>query len=121
MTVVDTSVLIDVLRGRAAALTWWAQVEEPHASTVTRVELLRGMRSEERGATRALLEQVAWHPVDDAVSERAGELGRALRHSHQGIGVADLCIGATAQLVQLSVATLDVRRFPMFPGLQPPY
>ncbi len=121
MTLVDTSVLVDVLRGRPAATSWWEATDDPQASEVTRVEVLQGMRSSERLVTYELLAEVRWHPVDTAVAERAGELGRSFRRSHGGIDVADLCIAATAQLRALEPATLNVRHFPMFAGLRPPY
>lgn len=122
MIVVDTSVLIDVLRGSAPAVDWLRRVEElPACSEVTRVEILRGMRSSERGATQRLLDALQWVDVDAAVSQRAGELGRTHRASHQGLALADLVIAATAQLHRAQLATRSVRHFPMFPGLAPPY
>jgi predicted nucleic acid-binding protein len=36
-------------------------------------------------------------------------------------GVADLLVGATAERLQLPLATLNVRHYPMFPGLEPAY
>jgi predicted nucleic acid-binding protein len=37
------------------------------------------------------------------------------------IGVADLLIAATAERLGLPLATLDVRHYPMFEGLEPAY
>ena len=51
----------------------------------------------------------------------AGELGRACRRSHHGIGTVDLVIAATVQELGLELATGNVKHFPMFPGLRPPY
>lgn len=122
MHVLDTSVLIDVLRGHPAAMTWLAALEQvPLCSEVTRAEVLRGVRSHERGRTEELLASLRWAPVDDVISRRAGELGRRHRHSHRGIGVADLLIAATALTHDASLATGNVRHFPMFPRLRPPY
>ncbi len=47
--------------------------------------------------------------------------GRRHRRRHVGIGVADLMIAATAQHSGLKLATTNVRHFPMFRGLKPPY
>jgi predicted nucleic acid-binding protein len=117
----DTSVLIDVLRASPAATAWLTGLDEvPLCSEVTRAELLRGMRSPER-ATERLLQGVRWAPVDEAVSRRAGELGRRYRASHNGLGVADLLIAATAEIYGAELATGNVRDFPMFPRLSPPY
>ena len=121
---VDTSVLIDYLRGREVA----AQVLEAqrvagslHASEVTRLEVLAGMRASEEEATRSLLSALVWHPVDAEVAEVAGRLGREWLPSHRNIDSADLAIAATAQMVGLPLLTLNVRHYPMFAGLQAPY
>lgn len=122
MHVLDTSVLIDVLRGRPAAMAWLAALQQvPVCSEVTRAEVLRGMRSHERSATEELLTSLRWAPVDEVIGRRAGELGRRHRRSHRGIAVADLLIAATAMVHDASLATGNVRHFPMFPGLRPPY
>ncbi len=122
MYVLDTSVLIDVLRGSQAAAAWLGGLDElPVCSEVTRAEVLRGMRSPERARTERLLDVVRWAPVDQATSRRAGELGRRHRRSHRGIGVADLLIAATAIVHDAELATGNVRHYPMFPGLRPPY
>jgi predicted nucleic acid-binding protein len=55
------------------------------------------------------------------VSSLAADLGRRFRSSHGALSVADLLIAATAHVLQLPLATLNVRDFPMFPGLAPPY
>ena len=120
--VVDSDVLIDVLRGIPAARDFLKGLNSPPAcSEVSRVEVLRGMRSHERRATEQLLAVVDWTPVDRGISARAGELGRRYRQSHGRIGATDLIIAATAEQLALPLATLNVRRFPMFEGLEPAY
>ncbi|TME38314.1 MAG: type II toxin-antitoxin system VapC family toxin [Chloroflexi bacterium] len=120
----DTSVLIDYLRGHALA----AKVLENHraagplhASEITRLEILAGMRPGEESPTRSLLSALIWHPVDTAVAEQAGALGRQWLPSHHTIDSADLAIAATVQLTGLALLTKNVRHFPMFPRLRPPY
>jgi len=123
-SLVDTSVLIDYLRGHqpAASILEQARRSGPlHASEITRIEILAGMREGEEEPTGALFASLAWHEVDAAVAERAGALGRQWLPSHQGIDSADLAIAATAILIRAKLLTLDVRHFPMFPDLRPPY
>jgi len=43
------------------------------------------------------------------------------RRSHSGIGLGDYLVAATALAEGLELATLNVRRYPMFPGLVPPF
>ncbi len=120
--VVDSDVLIDVLRGIPAARSFLKDVSSPPVcSEVSRVEVLRGMRTQERRATEQLLAVVGWVPVDASISRQAGELGRRYRQSHGRIGATDLVIAATAEQLGLPLATLSVRHFPMFPKLEPAY
>lgn len=123
MTVlVDTAVLIDLLRGHAAARDYLRGLDElPLVSEVTRVEILRGLRPAERDATERLFDAVRWVDVDEAIARRAGELGRHWDRHRPGIALADLVIAATAEHVGASLATTNVRHFPMYAGLRPPY
>jgi predicted nucleic acid-binding protein len=121
---VDTSILIDYLRGQQAAADLLEQkrAEAPlHASEISRLEVLAGMRPSEDEATRSLLSTLLWHPVDTQVAEEAGALGRRWLPSHHAIDGADLAIAATATLNQLRLLTRNVRHFPMFVSLRSPY
>ena len=120
----DTSVLIDYLRGnqQAAALLERERAAGPlQASEITRLEVLAGMRSNEEDATRGLLSVLQWHSVDADVAEDAGALGRQWLPSHHTIDGADLAIAATAIRTGSRLLTRNVRHFPMFPDLQAPY
>lgn len=124
--VLDTSVLIDHLRGRppaAAALIpdAIARGDELWSSYVVRAEVLAGMRPSEEDATRDLLRLISWHDVDESVSEAAGALGRSYLASHPGIEVADLIVAALARQLDADLKTTNVKHFPMFKGLRPPY
>ncbi|MGI9092598.1 MAG: type II toxin-antitoxin system VapC family toxin [Mycobacteriales bacterium] len=121
---VDTSVLIDYLRGdaRAAPVLEREQAAAPlHASEITRLEVLAGMRPAEEETTRSLLSTLVWHPIDAEVAEEAGVLGRRWLPGHHTIDGADLAIAATANRIGSRLLTCNVRHFPMFPGLQAPY
>ena len=121
---VDTSVLIDYLRGRQDAAELLEKEREAaplHASEITRLEVLAGMQPAEEDGTRLLLSTLVWHPVDAEVAEEAGALGRGWLPSHHTIDSADLAIAATAIRTGSRLLTLNVRHFPMFTGLQAPY
>jgi predicted nucleic acid-binding protein len=120
--VLDATVLIDLLRGDPGAQDYLLSLEEvPTCSEVTRVEVLRGLRSEERSPAERLFQRLRWIPVDESVARLAGDMGRQLRRSHTGIGIADLIIAATVEHLGSEIATTNVRHFPMFTGLRPPY
>lgn len=120
--VFDTSILIDILRGDAAALGYVRGVADvPTCSEVTRIEVARGLRSSERASAEQLFRTLHWVPLDEPIARRAGELGRRWDRHRPGISLADLVIAATAEQVDAELATTNVRHFPMFEDLQPPY
>lgn len=120
--VLDTSVLVDHLRSSSPATEYLASLDErPSCSEISRIEVIQGLRSSERGAADRLFAVIAWIPVNEAVARRAGDLGRQWRRSHPGIGVADLAIAATAEQIDATLATRNLKHFPMFKGLSAPY
>ena len=122
---VDTSVLIDHLRGDARASTALAAVRAegstPSASVLTKAELLAGMRASECADTRALMATIEWLDVDDDLAERAGALAARFVRSHPGIELVDFVIAATAERLDARLMTRNRKHFPMFPHLRDPY
>ena len=121
---VDTSILIDYLRGHTGAKDLLERERAAgvlHASEITRIEVLAGMRPAESDGTRALLSTLMWHPVDAEIAEAAGALGREWLPSHHTIDSSDLAIAATAFHTNARLLTRNVRHFPMFTDLHPPY
>ena len=120
--VLDTSVLVDHLRASVPATEYLAGLDDrPSCSEISRIEVIQGLRSAERGAAERLFALIAWVPVSEAVARRAGELGRQWRRSHSGIGVADLAIAATTEEIGAVLATRNLKHFPMFEHLRSPY
>jgi predicted nucleic acid-binding protein len=121
---VDTDVLVWSLRGSRAARGWLraAREAEPLAiSVVTIAELTGGMRSGERDRLWSLLAALRAEPVTEIIARRAGEFRREYRASHTSISTPDYLIAATADLLGAPLATLNVKHFPMFEGLRPPF
>ena len=123
--VLDTSVFIDHLRGRPKAAVELiagalSRGDELWSSQVVRAELLAGMRSSE-AATRDLMRLISWVDVDESATEAAGELGRKYLSAHAGIEVADLILAALTLQLDAELKTMNVKRFPMFENLAPPY
>jgi predicted nucleic acid-binding protein len=122
MTVLDTTVLIDHLRGLPEARDYLRSLSDiPACSEVSRTEVMVGLRSDESNLAEALFDAIGWVPVDERISRRAGELGRRHRSSHAGLALADLLIAATAMELGQPLATSNTRHFPMFRRLRPPY
>jgi predicted nucleic acid-binding protein len=120
--VLDTSVLVDHLRGSKAAFEYLAGLgDRPACSEITRIEIVQGLRPSERRTANKLFQLIEWVPVDESVARHAGELGRSWRRSHPGIGAADLAIAATAEMLDAELVTRNLKHFPMFDGLRAPY
>lgn len=125
LTILDTSILIDHLRGRGGALDAFRDAllggEDMAASVVTKAEVLAGMRSPERHRTKTLLDAVRWIDLENDDAELAGEFARLYRRSHQSIDLPDYLIAATAYRRDAELWTTNVKHFPMFEDLAPPY
>jgi predicted nucleic acid-binding protein len=123
-TFVDTDVLIDLARAHPAARHVVETVTRREArliaSMVTKAEFLAGLRGD-APRTAALLESIDWMPVTDEVAERAGALAREYPRQGMRFAIADYLIAASAQLINATLLTRNVRHFPMFPDLDPPY
>lgn len=125
MMLIDSDVLISHLRGKEVARDWLLALREasgrPSISAVSVTEVTGGMRSGERATVWRLLGSMRVEPVSDSIARRAGELMRKYRRSHSGIGLGDYLIAATAEVRGLSLATLNLKHFPMFRDLQAPF
>lgn len=121
MELLDSSVLIDYLRGRPEAQVVVDGTEEPIASEITRYEVLSGVKPGEEGLTEDVLALPAWIDVDEAIARRAADLARRYRASFSGIEDADYLIAATALDLGARLVTTNVRHFPMLTGIEPAY
>ncbi len=120
--VLDTCVLIDVLRGKNAAIDFVIGLQEaPALSVVTVTELVAGCRNtKERRAVDRLLSHYVIHDIGVGIAALAGEFIQRYGPSH-GTDPIDAMIAATAIAHELPLATLNLKHFPMFAGLTPPY
>lgn len=125
MKLIDTSVAIDHLRGhpRATALLedLLRSEDTVAASELTRFELLAGARRDEQDALETFFLAVDWVPVTEDIVRTAGAYARSYRRSHSGIGAVDYLIAGTVSTLDTDLLTTNVRHFPMFEGLEPPY
>ena len=125
MILVDSDVLIEHLRGNTTARDWLVQARQSSGplaiSVVSLTEIAGGMRSPERREVMRLLGSMQRFEVSEQVAWRAATLMHEYRRSHNGIGLGDYLIAATALTEGLELATLNVRYYPMFPELARPF
>lgn len=121
----DSSVIIDLLRRRSGAIQLLDRLAgdgtELWSTTVVRVEIRAGMRPGEEAATEAALDLFAWQDVTTDIADRAGMTAARYLRSHPGIDTIDHIIAAAAEALGARLLTLNVRHFPMIPGLEPAY
>jgi predicted nucleic acid-binding protein len=122
---VHSDVLIEHLRGSTAARDWLVQARQSSGplaiSVVSLTEIAGGMPSPERREVVRLLGSMQRSEVSDQVARRAATLMRQYRRSRSAIGLGDYPIAATALTEGLELATLNIRHYPMFPGLARPF
>lgn len=125
MKLIDTTIAVDHLRGEPAAVDLLAALtdtgEDLVASELLRFELLASIRDNELAALEEFCSALRWTPVTEDVTRVGGRLARRYRRSHSGIDAVDYLIAATAIVIDADLLTTNVRHFPMFPELKPPY
>ena len=118
---VDTNVLVDFLRGNEPAVAFVKRnVFRIVLSSIVVAELYAGARDEELAELDLLPQLFLVRPVTTEIARTGGLLKAKYGKSH-GLGLADALLAATAQQHGLTIQTLNVKHFPMFPGLHPPY
>ena len=114
---IDSDVLIEVSRGRdAAVLKQWKELSVSDAvllcSPVTVAEIWHGARPKEHAVLDALFASLICVPIDLEIGRRAGEyLSR--HHASHHVELGDALIAATAVVHGAALWTRNRRRYPM--------
>lgn len=112
----DTTVLVDVLRRNGRVLDRLRRHSGPYIASVISVdELVYGMGkgAADRERTELLIDGLELLPVGLAESRLAGEWRRSHRAEGTILKRADTLIAATAYTAGLSLATANVKDFPV--------
>jgi predicted nucleic acid-binding protein len=121
----DTSVLIDQLRGDPQAVAVLRDAvlagDELWSLSVVRTEVFAGMRPGEETATVRLLGAIRWQEVDVDIADQAGALARRYRKRFPGVDTVDYLLAACAAALEARLLTKNVKHFPMVAGLVAPY
>lgn len=112
----DTTVMIDWLRGYRATVAWLrAQVEvgsDLVLSPITIMEVMAGTRPPARLEQRQRLMAFPTAPIDFEAGALAGEMLFDLRRQGRPTGMADCLLAAQARLLGLALATSNPAHFP---------
>ncbi|MGL4177705.1 MAG: PIN domain-containing protein [Dermatophilaceae bacterium] len=116
MVVLDSTLLIDVLRGRPAVARLRGLRERGTRLATTAVnigEIVRGIQPGEKDHVAALARGLEAIPVDHEVGWRAGEWRRELAGRAITLWPADCLIAAAAAECGAALATGNPKDFPM--------
>ena len=123
----DTNVCIDYLTGRFPSVAVRLRALGPAdvcLSSIVVAELYAGVRGGSGDAEQIVLEKLLALFRVVSVSADIGRLGGLYRRDYgrsHGVGLGDAIIAATATVEDAALKTLNVRHYPMFPGLEPAY
>lgn len=110
--------VIPMMRRHGLGMTVWSPLS---SRSFSRFELLAGARRDTRDRLEDFFSVIDWVPMTEEVARRAGEYACLYRRSHSGIGVVDYLLAATVSAVKADLMTINIRHFPMFDDLRPPY
>ncbi len=114
----DSDILIDIVRGYAPALAWLNALPElPNASGIAAMELCAGCKNAtQMRETQEFLSLFALLCPSAEALKSALDIFVLLRLSH-GLGVLDCQIAATAIERNIPLATFNIKHFRAVPGL----
>ncbi len=119
---IDSDVLIDVLKGRQSAAAWIAEYSRDSlliTSSVNVFELSRGWDSDRATeAGMALLREFIILPLDTRAALEAAVIDTELRQRGTPLDAGDLLIAGMARANGLAVITRNVRHFGRIEGLE---
>lgn len=109
----DTTVFIDYLRDIEKAVACFGPIFNGEVSgafsVITEAELWEGLRRGEEERHEAILLLLERVDVGRDIARRAGELRRDFRE--QGLSMPDALIAATAEVVDATLVTRNIRHF----------
>lgn len=113
--IVDSDVIIEILRGNTRTAAWFQKQRSARTalrySPVTRAEVRAGTRPKERAAISALFDSIRVVPIDASTADLAGEQLARYARSHD-VQLGDALIAASALEHGDELATFNARHFP---------
>ena len=113
--IIDSDVIIEVLRGNTKTTTWLRKVRDSglvvRYSPVSRAEIRAGARVKERAAISALFESLAVLPIEASTGDLAGDQLSRFARSHS-VQLGDALSAASALEHGEELATFNAKHSP---------
>ena len=113
----DTTVIIDLLRGRADARRRLTDLhgsgDDPYVCAINVEETVRGLTLSEQKAAKTLFDGLRVIALTEVEGRRAGEWRRAFASRGRTLAQADCLLAAAAVTIGARLATGNPRDFPM--------
>src|SRR3990167_1403783 len=116
MFLLDTDVLIWILRGKQEVVDWVLGVKETKSlgiSVISIAEIYKNIFPAELGVTEDLLDQHILFDVDQKIAKTAGLYWQHYRKQLANLSLMDCLIAATAGANDCTLVSLNIRHFPM--------
>lgn len=112
----DTTILIDLFRGRQEAIVFLDKLSQEGSLSVCAVvvsEIFSGVRPAELSKVEEFLEAMNYVQIDYKTAKRAGLYKRDFQRKGINLSISDTLIASTAVDHSLTLVTKNVRHFPM--------
>lgn len=112
----DTTILIDLFRGRQEAIVFLDKLSQEGSLFVCAIvvsEIFSGVRSAELPKVEEFLDAMGYIQIDYKTAKRAGLYKRDFQKKGITLSISDTLIAAAAVTNSLNLVTKNVRHFPM--------
>jgi predicted nucleic acid-binding protein len=117
--VLDSAFVIDHLRGLPEAVERMAAIfedgDDPYVTEVIVCEVRAGLRAEDEGVLRAVLEPIEFVQAGPEQAILAGRWRSELRSRGRTLSLPDALIGSATQSLGAAILTRNVRDFSFMP------
>jgi|SRR3989344_1413302 len=115
MYLIDTNVLIWVLRGQPEYVRWFKSIDQlpVYLSTITVAEIYKNVLPGELVQTEDVLNGFSILDVTMPIAKQAGLYWQQFSKKYKNLHILDCVIAATAKKHDLKLVTLNIRHFPM--------
>lgn len=118
MILLDTDVMVDILRGYEPAKEWLKSAQEIGVHGLVAMELIQGCQNarEQRQLEKGLSEYQLYWPTEEDCNRALASF--STHHLSDNIGLLDALIAETAIGVNAELATFNIKHYRVLRGLK---